>query len=234
MNLYREIVQNLFCGMAVVQEGTVLKSNSYAANIFGIKPGIFFKSDFFSIIHEDDLERVKNYHTLRLQGHEVPGLYYCRAYNAEMKILWIKVRSSIIQWGKGKAVLKFFEDVTREKNDLDRLEKSEENLRSIIEASLDAVVGTDENGKIVMFNQAAEELFKYRESEVLGRPISTLLRDDISQNHQQGLEKFLVGGAGRCGHIGKRIIKNFKDSAGRIFEAELAMSGAHQGCHRAV
>ena len=234
MNLYKEIVQNLFCGMAIVKDGKILQSNRYAAEVFGIKPGIFFKNDFFSIIHEDDIEKVINYHSMRLQGHEVPAQYYCRAYNLNRDIIWLKVRAVIISRGRDKAVLKFFEDVTREKNDLDRLEKSEENLRSIIEASLDAVVGTDESGRIVMFNQVAEELFKYRESQVLGEPISMLLRDEFSGNHQMGLEKFLIGGAGRCGHIGKRIIKNFKDSEGRVFEAELAMSGARSRNNRFI
>ena len=45
----------------------------------------------------------------------------------------------------------------------------------VFERSNDAVVATDENGRIVIWNRAAERLLGYRADQVLGRPCSEVL-----------------------------------------------------------
>lgn len=105
------------------------------------------------------------------------------------------------------------------------LKESETVLRTTVEASLDAMIVVNAEGRIVLFNGAAREMFQYKEEEVLNLPVEILLREEISRNHQQRLEKFLDNGIGQCGHIGKRAEKPFRRKDGTLFDAEVSMSG---------
>lgn len=43
-------------------------------------------------------------------------------------------------------------------------------LDSLIRISPDAIVATDKNGKIILFNQGAERLIGYKAEEMIGKP----------------------------------------------------------------
>ena len=107
----------------------------------------------------------------------------------------------------------------------EELRESEERLRTIVEASLDAIIAVNVEGRLVLFNGAAQELFQYSKEEALNQPADILLREEIGKIHQERLEKFLNTGVGRCGHIGRRMEKPFRRKDGSLFEAEVSMSG---------
>jgi len=104
------------------------------------------------------------------------------------------------------------------------LRESEERLRTIVEASLDAIIAVNVEGRLVLFNGAAQELFQYSEEEALNQPADILLREEIGKIHQERLERFLKRGVGRCGHIGRRMERLFRRKDGSLFEAEVSMS----------
>ncbi|MBI3911572.1 MAG: response regulator [Armatimonadetes bacterium] len=58
---------------------------------------------------------------------------------------------------------------------LSRLAESEARLAGIIGSALDAIITTDEQRRITLFNAAAEELFRCAASEALGQPIDRLI-----------------------------------------------------------
>ena len=51
------------------------------------------------------------------------------------------------------------------------IKETKDQLNVALEASTDAIVATNQEGKITLFNQAAEELFQYSSQEVIGQPI---------------------------------------------------------------
>ena len=55
------------------------------------------------------------------------------------------------------------------------LRESESRTRAIVEAAVDAIVTTDEEGRIASFNPAAQRLFGYTVAEIAGRDASILL-----------------------------------------------------------
>jgi PAS domain-containing protein len=82
-------------------------------------------------------------------------------------------------------------DITERKRAEVALRESEERLRTIVEASLDAIIAVNAEGRLVLFNGAAQELFQYSEEEALNQPADILLREEICKIHQERLEKFL-------------------------------------------
>jgi PAS domain S-box-containing protein len=105
------------------------------------------------------------------------------------------------------------------------LRESEERLRTTVEASLDAIIAVNVDGRLVLFNGAAQELFQYSEEEALNQPVEILMREEKGKTHQKRLERFLKKGVGQCGHIGRRMEKIFRRKDGSLFEAEVSMSG---------
>ncbi|TXH92128.1 MAG: hybrid sensor histidine kinase/response regulator [Pseudomonas sp.] len=52
---------------------------------------------------------------------------------------------------------------------------SQVRLATIVENSSDAIIGEALDGRIITWNRAAEQMFGYREAEVLGKPLAPLL-----------------------------------------------------------
>ncbi len=65
------------------------------------------------------------------------------------------------------------------------LEKSEVQQRTILETIADAIVTTSEDGLIISFNPAAENIFGYRPDEITGQNISILFPEDEQHPHTE-------------------------------------------------
>lgn len=77
--------------------------------------------------------------------------------------------------------------VGMEVTDLERVERairqSEERITGIVETALHAIVSADENHRIVRFNLAAEQVFGYSATEIMGRPVAMLIPDPAWPAH---------------------------------------------------
>lgn len=74
-------------------------------------------------------------------------------------------------------------DITAQRKAEAALKESEEQYRQLVELSRAAIVQVSEAGKVVFFNSFAQELFGYREDEVLGK---SLLEASILSQDSQG------------------------------------------------
>ena len=59
-----------------------------------------------------------------------------------------------------------------------------------VETVMDAIVAIDEDQHIILFNPAAEKMFGYASSEVMGQPLSMLLPEKFRPNHAQHVRAF--------------------------------------------
>ena len=65
--------------------------------------------------------------------------------------------------------------------DISRRKENEEKLlrlNTIVESSLDAIYAIDNNGNVMSWNKAAEQIFGYSKEEILGKPIHMLAYPD--------------------------------------------------------
>ncbi|MDR5646438.1 sensor domain-containing diguanylate cyclase [Burkholderia cenocepacia] len=62
--------------------------------------------------------------------------------------------------------------------------------RALVDLAYDAIVTMDEQHNITLFNRAAENLFGYSATEVLGRPIVTLLPEKFRAAHPRKVRQF--------------------------------------------
>jgi PAS domain S-box-containing protein len=74
------------------------------------------------------------------------------------------------------------------------LRESEERYRHIINAAADAIISIDEAGLVCEFNRAAEQIFGFRQPEVLGKPLTAIIPERLRAQHMAGLQRYLATG----------------------------------------
>src|SRR5437773_4551258 len=79
-----------------------------------------------------------------------------------------------------------------------------QRTRALVGPALDGIVTMDHEGRITEFNPAAEGIFGYRRSEVIGRPLAeVLIPATLRERHRAGLARYLATGEGPV--LGKRL-----------------------------
>jgi PAS domain S-box-containing protein len=102
------------------------------------------------------------------------------------------------------------------------LRRSEERFRDLLELSPDAVVITDEQGTIVLVNGQTEELFGYRRSELVGKPVEMLLPLDLHERHMGHRAAYLADPQTRPMGAGLELAGRRRD--GSEFPVDIALS----------
>lgn len=112
----------------------------------------------------------------------------------------------------------------------DDLKAREEHLRSILDTVPDAMIVIDEEGRMQSFSKAAERLFDYRASEVLGSNVKMLMPSPYREGHDAYIHRYLRTGERRIIGIGRVVVGERKD--GSTFPMELAVGEMRSGDRR--
>lgn len=119
-------------------------------------------------------------------------------------------------------------DITELKMREAALKDSESQLRATISTALDGIVIIDAFGAIVEFNPAAEKIFGYERTAVIGRNMGDLIVPERHRSdHLQGLKDFTEAGIGPV--LGQRIEIEGLRADGVRFPLELSVSVAKGG-----
>lgn len=103
------------------------------------------------------------------------------------------------------------------------LQLSSLRLESIIQSAMDAIITIDEQQRVLLFNQAAEEMFQCPAREALGQPLDRFLPVRSREAHREHIAAFGRSGitSRRMGRLGS--VMGLR-SDGREFPIEAAIS----------
>ncbi|WP_426071333.1 PAS domain S-box protein [Janthinobacterium sp. DSP2-3-3] len=90
---------------------------------------------------------------------------------------------------------------------------SESRLRAIVDTAADGLITIDGQGKVRSFNPAAENLFGWREADIVGRDASVLLQPADAAEYEGYLRDYLEAGASRILDSGRELDGCQKDGA---------------------
>ena len=108
----------------------------------------------------------------------------------------------------------------------DEIEQTRSRLGSIVSTSLDAVVVVDRQGTVIEFNPAAERIFGYEKSDVIGQPMADLIIPPSQRvQHNEGMRRHLESGAKRMIDRGLFQMEAMRKD-GSTFPVELSISTA--------
>lgn len=103
--------------------------------------------------------------------------------------------------------------------------------RAICEAifrhSAEAIIITDQKGKIVQVNPAALQLFQYTFYELITKPIHVLLPEDLRTNHQEYVDGYSHNPHARSMGAGRVLFGRKKE--GEVFPLSASLSPAYIG-----
>ncbi len=151
-------------------------------------------ASFASLIHPDDRAHV--------QQSILPALEARKPFNCTYRII---TREGGLRWvmeqGRGIydeqdqliALEGFIGDITSQVLAHQAQRDSQLQLAGLIDSALEAIISIDAQGRIVLFNPAAEEIFGYSSDEVLGRPVELLLPQRYRQIHTILVQEFITG-----------------------------------------
>lgn len=106
----------------------------------------------------------------------------------------------------------------------------EAHLRSILDTIPDAMIVIDEQGRILSFSTAAEEMFGFREAELLGENVSTLMPSPDREQHDGYVDRYLATGERRIIGIGRVTTARHRD--GTTFPIDLHIGETRIGEER--
>jgi PAS domain S-box-containing protein len=114
---------------------------------------------------------------------------------------WVEINCSIslLRDASGALVgtVGIFRDITERARAERALQESEEKYRHIINAAADAIISIDEQGAVCEFNHAAEQIFGFTKSELLGKPLTVIIPERLRGLHTAGVQRYLTTGQPR-------------------------------------
>jgi PAS domain S-box-containing protein len=93
-------------------------------------------------------------------------------------------------------------DITRRLRNEEMLARSEARLRGILDSAMDAIITVDERQHVVLFNAAAEEVFRCTRAEAVGAPLEWFIPPRFRAGHGDLVRRFGEAGSAsrRMGH----------------------------------
>lgn len=104
---------------------------------------------------------------------------------------------------------------------VDELRNSESRMRTVLETAVDAIIAIDERGTVERMNKAAEQMFGYARSELIGRNVNILMTTPDREAHDAHLARYRATGERKIIGIGREVVCRRKD--GTKFPADLAV-----------
>jgi PAS domain S-box-containing protein len=94
---------------------------------------------------------------------------------------------------------------------------------AILESALDCIITIDHEGKVTQFNPAAEQVFRYKRQDVIGRELADLIIPPaLREAHRRGVAAYVATGNSHI--LGERIETTAMRSDGSEFPVELAVT----------
>jgi PAS domain S-box-containing protein len=105
----------------------------------------------------------------------------------------------------------------------EEIKRQESMLSGIVSSSLDAMITINEEGQIINWNRAAQDIFGYTYDEAKGQHMSDLIiPPDFVERHKAGFNAFLR--TKKSSIMDKRLRMQAKRRDGNLFPAELAIT----------
>jgi PAS domain S-box-containing protein len=177
-------------------KGRFLDVNKAALDLLKYTKKELTSLSLLSLVEKDQLSDVlKTFEEIKRTGSQKKHSEY-KLRKKDGNYVWVEMEASLVYIdGKPYAVQSIGRDITLRKQAEEELKSSEEGSKILFEFAPDAYFVTDNNGKFVNCNKAAEKLTGYKKKELLGKTFLKLrlLSSDQIPKAVTGLAKVIKG-----------------------------------------
>jgi len=111
------------------------------------------------------------------------------------------------------------------------LDDAQARVGGIVESAMDAIIAIDEARRIVLFNAAAEQVFRHPRAAVEGKPLEMLIPARFHAAHHGHIERFARTGT-TSRRMGEQMVLWGLRAGGEEFPIEASISQHREGEHR--
>lgn len=175
--MFQVLSESSLAGVSLLQDGVFQYVNRALAEMFGYSPEeIIGRLGNIDLTHPDDRPLIHEYNRRRLSG-ETPSLRFeFRGLRKDGSHFYCEAHGSVVDYRGKKAIIGTVVDITERINLIEELLNKEAEIRAMLYSIGDAVIATDNRGKILVMNPVAEKLTGWLESEAKGRPVQEVFR----------------------------------------------------------
>jgi two-component system sensor kinase FixL len=230
-SLYRAVVDTAVDAIVVIDRNAAIRSvNPATEQIFGYSAGELIGRDINILMPEPYAGEHDGYlaNYLRTGTKKIIGIG--REVAGRRKDGSVFPMDLSVGEAKAEGEL-FFVGIIRDISERKAVElaqqESTSRLRSILDTMPDGVIVIDERGIIQSFSPAAQRLFGYAESEVVGQNVKMLMPSPYHEGHDGYLGHYLSTGERRIIGIGRVVVGLRKN--GETYPMGLAVGEFHVG-----
>ncbi len=171
-------------GMAMVDfEGQFLRVNGALCELVGRTEPELLTMRWQDITHPEDIDPGEQEVTKTLARNDRTFRLAKRYFRPDGVVLWVLLSVSLIRSEDGEPLCLFTQavDVTEQR----RAEEGVARLAAIVESSDDAILSTALDGTVLTWNGAAERMYGYTATEIVGKDVASIVpldrRDELKQ-----------------------------------------------------
>ncbi len=205
-------------------DGRVLFANRRAREITRYRVEDLASRTLVSLLSPESAERALARIEAIRSGREASTLFETEIVREDGRRAQVEaVLTSVIKEGRSIGWLVVTRDISERSRAEQHIRDSEARMRAILEASEDAIVTIDQEGAIVEFNRAAENMFGRPGANVIGKSMAELfVPPTLRDRHRQGLDRYLATGQSHI--LGKRVELTAMRADGTEFPVELTVT----------
>lgn len=115
--------------------------------------------------------------------------YEARVVRPDKSICWIKTAGKVYydENNKPARILGTMMDISEQRIQVE----NNSRLAAIVESNSDAIIAVNLDRLIINWNASAERIFGYTEAEIIGKPITTLIPEDLWYQEDEMFDKIL-------------------------------------------
>lgn len=240
---FRRVFEHAATGISITDlQGRIQQCNPALSTLLGYSVEELLHADFPSLIHPDDREEnvaeVRRLLAGEISEFEIENRYL----HKDGQPVWVRKFVSCLPDNAGKAahLMALVTDVTERKKAEELLRKLNESLeqqvavrtteavttsrrlQAILDASFSAIITINQRGTIQTANAAAERMFGYDASELIGQNVEILAPPPYREEIGRYIARYVATGnphiLGKC----REVLAQRAD--GTVFPAELAVS----------
>ncbi|CAN5183077.1 hypothetical protein BH10PSE17_BH10PSE17_32460 [soil metagenome] len=183
---FRSVVEQSIAGIIIIQDGRIVYSNPYAAELTGRKPDQLIgrvATDLIVERHRADVARGVG----QLQLGHVDRLHSeYGAIHVDGREVMLETQTTAATLHGRPAIISVLQDITERRRGEQAVRSSLELLEAIAAGSNDIIVAKEMKGRYTMFNQAAVEASGVETDDVLGRLAAEVHGAALSQQVHEG------------------------------------------------
>ncbi len=225
---YRNLVDLAPFGIVILSTYEILYTNQLALDLIGLNSNeAIIGQSFIDIIHKDSAKIVKKLVSKLKDLGASAHLIEERFIRNNGDVIWLECIVKLIKYSGKPAVMLFFRDISERVHLLNSIRERDEKIRLIYESSIDAIIQTNDEGNIILFNKAAEALFQYKLDEVIYKNILILINENESQ-HKSIVKQFFNNLIYHHIKGGARGEQTFRRKDGSSFTGEISLYTGHK------